>query len=243
MKRVLVSSMNLREIIHGAEGSFENTAVKNLNGYQRTAQGVTGKPTKFALKKNLFISKMIMKKLFIMLAGAFVVGTASAQTNDQMIKILEQAICEGNGIKNFLLSSGMRQVSETITPDDELTGDFQTLSISTYIDGENRLIKHIWSGMPESCWITHEISVRLIFPTHNAFTSTFAAHGFQSLLYDEERKHLKENPNDFILRKKYVTYDGEDYYIAVKGEFHVMGSQCIVDVSFGDPGVPVSAGV
>lgn len=166
----------------------------------------------------------------------------STPENDQLIKTLEQAICKGGGIKDYLLGCGFKQIEEVIAPNgtDE---DYYVMFVRTYVDKANKLIFHTMSGEDNSCWLDHEIKVRLIFTTHKAFETAFNANGYQPLLYEDEHAYLKANPNNFILRKKYATCYNIDYFITVRGEYSVVGNECIVDVIFCDPGVPVGADI
>lgn len=178
-----------------------------------------------------------MKRLLASLVLLLIVSGVSAQTNEDVVKIVEQAMRyeSAEDIHNFFLNAGFRLLEDEVA---------QSLGAerweTVYIDSQNRL--YCWSKASlHDPW--HSIRVKLTFDSWLATQSTFVACGYTALLYDEEREILKENPNKFILRKKIASTDNTfSNYITITGDHitvYMQSSKCMVYATFTGPEIDV----
>ena len=184
---------------------------------------------------------MRAKNLLVSLVMLGAVLPASAQTNENVVKIVEQAVRyeSAEDIHNFFLNCGFRLLEDEVA---------QALGAerweTAYIDSQNRLYRWSKANLHDP-W--HEVRVKLTFDSWRSAQSTFAACGYTALLYDAERKNLKDKPNNFILRKKIgegqvKSLYGEDIvprYLTITGAFYQQGSICLVYASFSGPEIDV----
>lgn len=156
---------------------------------------------------------------------------ASAPTNDQLIKIIEQSIW-GNVDEN-LTTAGLQRfrVNSNPTPDNKYAAyDMNRLRTASYVDGANRIIEHASYGMPETGYGVDEISTCLIFTTYRDFTSTFAANGFK---LQQPKQGADQNSFVFTKNISIILFEEPDEIsITAAGTAHVMGDQCVIDVTF-----------
>lgn len=185
-----------------------------------------------------------MKKLFLALLLALGVSTASAQTNEDVVKIVEQAVRHESAedIHDFFLNCGFRLLEDEVA---------QSLGAerweTVYIDSKNRL--YCWSKASlHDFW--HSVRVKITFESWRSAQATFAACGYTALHYDEEREDLKDEPNKFILRKligkgKVPSLYGEQLvsqYVTITGDHitvYLQGTQCMVYARFLGPEIDV----
>lgn len=185
-----------------------------------------------------------MKKLLASFALLFAVTTVHAQTNEDVVKIVEQAVRyeSAEDIHIFFLNAGFRLLEDEVA---------QSLGAerweTVYIDSQNRL--YCWSKANlHDFW--HSVIVKLTFNSWRSAQATFAACGFTALLYKGESERLAEEPNKFILRKyigksKVKSLYGDELvsqYITITGDHitvYMQGAKCMVYATFTGPEIDV----
>lgn len=178
-----------------------------------------------------------MKNIIIAVALMLTATAVRAQTNEQVIKIIGEAVCIPSISKAhaFLADSGLKRL-----PNETVTSFGYTEELFVFIDNKNRIYKH---DVPPSELITHYIKARLTFPSLASCKAAFAANGYKDLLYDDERETMREEPNRFFLRKIVMEYQFEGRtqkeYVAVDATTNTVWlegrTQVIVDLMMYGP--------